>query len=344
MKILVIDTSCDESCAAILDTESWKLLADVVYSHTAKMEAFGGVVPEVASREHLKALPRAVAEALQTAGLDKHSIDHVAVTHRPGLIGALLVGVTYAKAFAYALEIPFSVHDHVYCHVLSPCLASLDGGSAPAFPWIALVVSGGHTELFHVQDVGKIKWLGGTADDAAGEAFDKIGKLLGLPYPAGPQIDRWVRASATQEDRTRFEFPRSKPDRFGFSFSGLKTSVLQKCQSSLKLERSRSSFADLPESVRLALAASAQEAILDPLIDRAQFAARELQTPQIVVTGGVACNSRLRERLPKAYFPSPKHCSDNAAMVAMLAALEHRAGCLTPAPWTTTPNAYASFA
>jgi N6-L-threonylcarbamoyladenine synthase len=334
MKILAIDTSCDESCAAILDTESWTLLADVVHSHSERMEAFGGVVPEVASREHLKALPLAVSEALEKAGMTVAQVDHIAVTHRPGLIGALLVGLTYAKALAYALQKPFSIHDHLQAHLFSPCLASLEGGTAPAFPWLALVVSGGHTELYLAESVTEVRWLGGTLDDAAGEAFDKIGKLLGLAYPAGPRIDRWVREEATEADRIRFVFPRSKPDRTSFSFSGLKTSVANQIN---KLRTQ--SYAD-----RLALAASAQEAIIDPLVDRLKDCQRTLGIKQLVVTGGVACNSRLRQRLPSAFFPPPKHCSDNAAMVALLAALLHRAGKLEIAPWNATPLAHAELA
>ncbi len=334
MKILAIDTSCDESCAAILDTESWSLLADVVYSHSERMEAWGGVVPEVASREHLKALPLAVTDALKHAGLRADEIDHIAVTHRPGLIGALLVGVTYAKSLAFALQKPYSIHDHLQAHLFSPLLATLEGEKVPAFPWIALVVSGGHTELFLAESVTEVRWLGGTLDDAAGEAFDKIGKLLGLPYPAGPRIDRWVREQATEADRIRFAFPRSKPERYHFSFSGLKTSVANQIA---KLRTP--SDAD-----RLALAASAQEAIIDPLVDRLKFSQQSLGVHQMVVTGGVACNSRLRQRLSGAFFPPPKHCSDNAAMVALLAALLHKEGKLEVAPWTATPLAHAELA
>ncbi len=334
MKILAIDTSCDESCAAIVDTDAWKLCADVVLSHTQSMEAYGGIVPEVASREHLKALPLAVREALARAGLALNEIDHIAVTHRPGLIGALLVGVTYAKSLAFALKKPFSIHDHLQAHLFSPCLISLEGGEPPKFPWLALVVSGGHTELFHAESPARYRWLGGTLDDAAGEAFDKIGKLLQLPYPAGPRIDKWVRESATPEDRARFAFPRSKPDDFQFSFSGLKTSVANQIR---KLE-------PLSDADRLALAASAQEAIIDALVDRVESSQRALGVGQIVVAGGVACNSRLREKLPGAYFPPPRHCSDNAAMVGLLAALLEKEGRLENAPWTATPIAHAELA
>ncbi len=333
MNLLAIDTSCDESCAAIVDTKEWRLRADVVLSHSERMEAWGGIVPEIASREHLKALPVAVKQALETAGLQLSDIDHIAVTHRPGLIGALLVGVTYAKCLAYALKIPFSAHDHLQGHLFSPGIASFEGGSIPAFPWIALVVSGGHTELFLARSVSDYKWLGGTLDDAAGEAFDKVGKLLGLPYPAGPRIDKWVREKASAADRTRFVLPRSKPDTHHFSFSGLKTSVLNQL----------TKIPNPSDADKLAMAASAQEAILDPIVDRLRDCQKRYGVQQLVVTGGVACNSRLREKLPEAYFPSPKHCSDNAAMIAFVAASLEREGKLKASPWNTTPIAHADI-
>src|SRR5438105_1576158 len=165
MKILAIDTSCDESCAAIVDSARWKLLADVVHSHVARMKDFGGVVPEIASREHLKGLPLAVSEALSQSGLALEEIDWFSMTNRPGLIGALLVGVSYTKALAYSLGRPFSVMSHIEAHLFSPLLATLENREAPPFPWVALVVSGGHTELFLVEDLFRYRWLGGTLDD-----------------------------------------------------------------------------------------------------------------------------------------------------------------------------------
>ncbi len=333
MRILAIDTSCDESCAAIVDTDTWTLRSDIVLSHVSHMKAYGGIVPEVASREHLKALPIAVDQALDTASVQLSEIDHIAVTHRPGLIGALLVGLTYGKSLAYALGIPFSTIDHIHSHLFSPLLATLEGKQVPAFPWIALVVSGGHTELFHVKSATDFQWLGGTLDDAAGEAFDKIGKLLGLEYPAGPAIDKWVRAEAADSDRTHFDFPRSHPSANDFSYSGLKTSVLN------QLAKIKSPT----DAARLTLAASAQEAIVDPLVDRLRSCQKQFDVAQIVVAGGVACNSRLREKLPDAYFPIPKHCSDNAAMVGLRAALLHRAGQLPIAPLNASPSAFSEL-
>ncbi len=326
MKILAVDTSCDESCAAILNTTTWKLESDVIHSHVGAMKRYGGVVPEIASREHLKALPLAVSEALERASLRLNDIDWVAVTNRPGLIGALLVGVSFTKALAYALGRPFSVLNHIEAHLFSPLLALTAGTEPPPFPWIALVVSGGHTELFFVKDKLDYRWLGGTLDDAAGEAFDKIGKLLGMNYPAGPAIDRIVRERGMEADRTAFRFPRSKTPENQFSFSGLKTAVSLQIQK-MALEKEEEKFAIL---------ASAQEAILDPLVEKARLAQKSLGANQIVVTGGVACNSRLRAKMPEAYYPPPRHCSDNAAMVALLAALYHQAGKLEMAPLDTS--------
>ena len=329
MKILAIDTSCDESCAAIIDVDRWVLLSDVVHSHVDRMTKFGGVVPEIASREHLKGLPLVVQEAVASANLTLDDIDWFTVTNRPGLIGALLVGVSFTKALAFALNKPFTALNHVEAHLYSPLLATFEGSHPPPFPWIALVVSGGHSELFLVRDFLSYEWLGGTLDDAAGEAFDKVGKLLQLPYPAGPRIDRWVKESATAADRVKFAFPRAKTDGFHFSFSGLKTAVSNQI-------RKLGAFSELSENDKLAVAASAQEAILDPLVEKLQRAQTRNGVAQSVITGGVACNSRLREKLPGTYFPTPRHCTDNAAMVALLAGLRAKRGELEADPWSTT--------
>lgn len=333
MRVLAIDTSCDESCASVLDVKEWKLLSDVVYSHVEPMKAYGGVVPEIACREHLKGLPLAVHEALEKSGTAREQIDWVTVSNRPGLIGALMVGVSFAKAFAYGLNKPFSVLNHIEAHLFSPLLASTEGQEVPSFPWIALVVSGGHTELFLVKDKLDYEWLGGTLDDAAGEAFDKIGKLLKLPYPAGPQIDKWVRESAADEDRKKFAFPRAKTKDYQFSFSGLKTSVANQINK----------LGDLDDDTRLAVAASAQEAIVDSLVKQLVLAKKNFGVNQIVVTGGVACNSRLRAKLPGALFPKPRHCTDNAAMVALLSGLYLQDDKLKPSSWDTTATPYIDF-
>ena len=329
MKILALDTSCDESCAAVLDTDRWCLAADIVSSHAARMKMWGGVVPEVASREHLKALPLVIDAALQEARMTMEELNWIAVTNRPGLIGALLVGVSYAKALAFAGGISFTAIDHVEAHLFSPLLATFEGRETPPFPWVALIVSGGHTELFHVEGVGRFRWLGGTLDDAAGEAFDKAGKLLGLAYPAGPLLDSWVRDQGSPSDRAAFKFPRAKVAGLDFSFSGLKTAVR------LAVEGK----SPLTETSKLSIAASAQEAIVDALVEKTRLAHAQFPGTSLVVTGGVACNFRLREKLPEAHFPAPKHCTDNAAMVALLAGLLHREGKLTASPFSTSAMA-----
>jgi N6-L-threonylcarbamoyladenine synthase len=271
---------------------------------------------------------------MSRAQLSWADIDHLAVTNRPGLIGALLVGVSYTKALAFALGKPFSVLNHLEGHLYSAGLAETEGKSAPPFPWITLVVSGGHTELFRVESEKEYRWLGGTLDDAAGEAFDKVGKLLGMDYPAGPLIDRWVRENASDSDRRHFAFPRAKTEGYHFSFSGLKTAVHQQL----------SKLKDPTPQQKLALVASAQEAILDPLVEKISKARHELGVSQVVVTGGVACNSRLRQKLPEAYFPSPRHCTDNAAMIAWLACLQERNQTLQPAAWETSADPSVEFA
>lgn len=332
MIILAVDTSCDDSCVSIVDAKRWVLLSETVVSHTAPMKKFGGIVPEIASREHLKALPLAVESSLEKANLKLSDIDWFAVTHRPGLIGALLVGVSYIKALSFSLGKPFSAFNHIEGHLFSPLLCTFENEKAPAFPWIALVVSGGHTELFHVKGVMDFEWLGGTLDDAAGEAFDKVGKLLGLSYPAGPLIDKEVREKASPEDRT-LPFPRAKVEGARFSFSGLKTAV------ALKAQRT-----DLTQSgEKLRILASAQEAIIDTLIEKVRWAASQYPNSQIVVTGGVACNSRLREKLSEAYFPKKHHCTDNASMIALLAGLYYQKQKLNPAPLTTTAYSTGEF-
>ncbi|MBI4402917.1 MAG: tRNA (adenosine(37)-N6)-threonylcarbamoyltransferase complex transferase subunit TsaD [Deltaproteobacteria bacterium] len=333
MKILAVDTSCDDSCVAMMDSSQWQLNADVVLSHVNQMSSFGGVVPEIASREHLKGLPMALDEALTKACCSLTDIDWFAVTQGPGLVGSLLVGVSYVKALAFALQKPFSILNHVEAHLFSPLLATLEGKEAPQFPWIALVASGGHTELFVVRDLLTYEWLGGTVDDAAGEAFDKVGKLLGLGYPAGPAIDRWVKSMACEQHHNRFAFPRAKMDGYDFSFSGLKTAVMLQTKK----------LGTASEDDKLAIATCAQDAIVDALCENVWKAQEELGIKQSVVCGGVACNERLRAKLPGAFFPAARHCTDNAAMIALLAGLYERCGRLQSAPWNSTAKPSLSY-
>ncbi len=323
MKILALESSCDESCAAILDTASGKLLANIVHSHVEATQKFGGIVPEVVSREHIKALPLAYLQALEKAKMTAREIDWIVVTSRPGLIGSLLVGVSFAKGLAYALKKPYSTLDHIEAHLYSALLEK-----APPFPWIALVVSGGHTELFLVKSETEFEWLGGTLDDAAGEAFDKIGKLLGMGYPAGPAIDKIVKNTKFEEGEP-LSFPVARTEGYHFSFSGLKTSVSQYMK--------KKGIVNIPSVAR-----ATQEAILDALITKIELAQKNFGVSQVVVSGGVACNHRLRERLPQAFFPSPRYCSDNASMVALLGWLKWKNGKLAEAPWNEAPSPASS--
>lgn len=323
MLILALDTTCDETCAAVMDADTLQLRSDVVHSQVAFMQKYGGVVPEIASRQHLYSLPLVVDEALRRAGITFRDLGHIVVTNRPGLMGAILAGVSYAKSLAWTLGIPFSTLDHVECHLFSPLLG--DGRRVPPYPWIALVVSGGHTEIFHVDKIADVQWLGGTLDDAAGEAFDKVGKLLGLGYPAGPEMDRLTREKIATVDpdlyRNAIRFPRASTPAFHFSYSGLKTAVREK-------------LARQENSDPIQIAACAQEAILEPLVTEVRRALAAYPGAHAVVTGGVACNSRLRELLPEAFFPAPKHCSDNAAMVAVRAADLYRQGRLVESSYS----------
>lgn len=312
MKILGLETSCDETAAAVLDASdvaAVQVLADVVHSQTGVHAPYGGVVPELASRDHLARLLPVVDEALRRAGLARGDIDLVAATAGPGLVGALLVGVQAAKAFAWALGRPFVGVNHLEGHAL----AILLGERRPTFPYLALVASGGHTALYDVPAPGEMNAIGHTLDDAAGEAFDKVGKLLGLDYPAGATIDRLAKTG----DPKRHEFPRALRMRtsFDFSFSGVKTSVLTHLQ-----------LHGVPTGQDLAdLCASFQEAVCDSLVTKTLRAAKAKGRAQVVIGGGVAANSRLRSMLVErgadegveVFLPATKLCTDNGAMIAL---------------------------
>ncbi len=306
--ILAIESSCDETAAAVLQ-DGEHLLSSIVASQIAVHREFGGIVPELASRHHMEAIEPVVREALQEAGMTMVDINGVAVTRGPGLVGSLIVGFSFAKALSAALDIPFTGVDHVYAHLYAVFLE----GSKPQFPYIGLVVSGGHTSLYVVEDFHHARVLGQTRDDAAGEAFDKVAKILGLEYPGGPVISRLA-------DRGRpgaFSFPRSRlrETPLDFSFSGLKTAVLTQVR---KLETA----GRLPmEDV----CASFQEAVVDVLVEKTMAAARMEGISTVVLSGGVAANRRLRDAMKKAgdaegirvLCPSMELCTDNAAMVAL---------------------------
>jgi N6-L-threonylcarbamoyladenine synthase len=338
MLVLGIETSCDETAAAVVEGGArWRIRSNVVASQVEIHREWGGVVPELASRQHLRDICGVVERALADAGAAWRDIDAVAVTQGPGLIGSLLVGVAYAKAAAWALEKPLVAVHHLAGHIES---IWLEHGPIP-LPAVILVVSGGHTSLYLVANEGEYQLLGRTRDDAAGEAYDKVAKLLGLGYPGGPIIDRlaaggsdvairWPGTRLTNPDRNAPE----RDGRFDFSFSGLKTAVLRHVrqrQADLGAER-------LPEAEIADLAASFQRRVVETLVDRAFAAARWHGARSIGIAGGVSANSRLRrDALAKAerseipvYIPSLALSTDNAAMIAAAGLRQLAAGRLAP--------------
>ena len=307
--VLGIETSCDETAVAVLDGEG-HILSNVLDSQVDMHAPFGGVVPELASRRHMERLETLTKEALERASLSLAEITGIAVTNCPGLVGALIVGVNFAKALAYARNIPYVTVNHLEGHLASAWLANPE----MATPAMVLVASGGHTHLAWVPHRGEYQFIGWTLDDAAGEAFDKGAKMLDLPYPGGPAID----ALATNANRHAVSFPRPQlhSGDLTFSFSGLKTSLLYFLKNSKKSEDTRLPVADI--------AASYQEAIVDVLVGKLCRAARQYGAKAISVVGGVAANSRLRERLEEQAgvnglhltLPPRSLCTDNAAMIA----------------------------
>ncbi|HYZ27952.1 MAG TPA: tRNA (adenosine(37)-N6)-threonylcarbamoyltransferase complex transferase subunit TsaD [Thermoleophilaceae bacterium] len=307
--ILGIETSCDDTCAAVV-THDGQVLSNVVASQGLLHAEYGGVVPEIASRRHLELVDAVLEDALEKAGTGLDAIDRVAVTNGPGLIGALLVGLSAAKGLAAARGLPLTPVDHLLGHVLASTL-----GEAPIEPpFGVLVASGGHTFLAHVDEPRSYRTLGSTLDDAAGEAFDKGARILGLGYPGGPLIQR----AAEGGDPHAFDFPRSFPGDYDFSFSGLKTSLLYKVRD-LGAEAARERLADL--------AASYQEAIVDALATRVRNAIEGERLARFALGGGVAANKPLRERVTSIcdelgvalWIPAFDLCTDNAAMIAAAA-------------------------
>jgi N6-L-threonylcarbamoyladenine synthase len=319
MLTLGIETSCDETAAAVLRDD--KVLSSIVSSQIDIHKKYGGVVPELASREHLKNLTPIIREALASASVSLREIGLVAVTYTPGLIGALLVGVSSAKAIAYALGIPFIGVHHGEGHILAAHIEYPDLG----YPYVALLVSGGHTALYHVRGLGHYRLLGRTRDDAAGEAYDKVAKLLGLEYPGGPVIDKLAR----EGNPDAFRFPRGRVEGYDFSFSGLKTAV----RNHVALFTSHDTGIDARINVH-DVAASFQAAVVDTLVDKTVKAALETGVTKIVVAGGVAANSSLRETMQREaerhgialYLPGMFYCIDNAAMIALAGYLHHLNG------------------
>ncbi|WFF41808.1 tRNA (adenosine(37)-N6)-threonylcarbamoyltransferase complex transferase subunit TsaD [Salinicola endophyticus] len=320
MRVLGIETSCDETGVALYDSEQG-LLADALYSQIALHAEFGGVVPELASRDHTRKLLPLIDQVLADAGLIKGDIDAIAYTAGPGLVGALMVGACTAHGMARALAVPILGVHHMEGHLLAPMLEP----EAPDFPFVALLVSGGHTQLVDVRGLGDYRLLGESVDDAAGEAFDKVAKMLDLPYPGGPQ----VAALAEQGDSSRFRFPRPMTDRPGldFSFSGLKTHTLTALRT---LEQQ----AALDAQARADVARAFEDAVVDTLVIKCRRALEASGRQRLVVAGGVSANRRLRATLDaalakrgaRAYYPRGRFCTDNGAMIAYAGAQRLLAG------------------
>jgi N6-L-threonylcarbamoyladenine synthase len=320
LKILGIETSCDETGVAVYD-EQRGLLSHCLYSQIPVHAKYGGVVPELASRDHVRKLMPLVADALEQAGLDGRSLDGVAYTAGPGLIGALLVGGTVATGLAFSWGLPAVPVHHMEAHLLAPMLAA----EKPAFPFVALLVSGGHTMLVDVEALGSYRVLGQTLDDAAGEAFDKTAKLLGLAYPGGPALA----ALAEHGKSGVFDLPRPMLKRPGmdFSFSGLKTAVMLKV-------RAAEAAGEMDESDRANLAKCFEDAVVDTLVAKSLRALDATGYERLVVAGGVGANKALRHALTatldsrggRVYYPELEFCTDNGAMVAYAGLLRLKAG------------------
>jgi N6-L-threonylcarbamoyladenine synthase len=313
MKILGIDTSCDDTSAAVIADDS-AVISNIIHSQLKLHNPYGGVVPELASREHIRNIVPVVDKALSKAELTIKDIDAIAITIGPGLIGSLLVGLYYAKSIAYFNRIPLVAINHLEGHILSILLEE----EHPEFPFTALTVSGGHTSLYYVKAPGDYELLGQTLDDAAGEAFDKVAKLLGLGYPGGAIIESKARSGRADA----IFFPRAyiSDESLDFSFSGLKTSV------ALFIDKWEKQGRETPNKIILEdIAASFQEAVFDVLIDKLTMAGKNTRVSSLVLAGGVACNKTLREKLTarsikegfKVYCPRPAFCTDNGAMIAL---------------------------
>jgi N6-L-threonylcarbamoyladenine synthase len=334
MLILGIESSCDETAAAVVENGE-TVLSSVVSSQIGTHGKYGGVVPELASREHLRAIVPVVREALERAATRLEDLAAIAVTVGPGLVGSLLVGLTYAKSLSFASGRPLIAVNHIEGHIHAVILETRHEGGAVEFPALALVVSGGHTHLFEVRDGFGYRLLGKTRDDAAGEAFDKVAKLLGYGYPGGPVIDRL--APYGNPAAVRFTFAKMKGNALDFSFSGLKTAVLRWVEAhpmaaEIEVRRKLRAAAPTVEQwlaatppATLDLLASFQHAVITELLTRAAAAAAAIDARAVIVSGGVACNSGLREAARSAdlpypvYFPSPGLSTDNAAMIAAAA-------------------------
>lgn len=336
IRILGIESSCDETAAAVVENGE-AVRSTVIASQLATHGKYGGVVPELASREHLRAIVPVVRAAMEGAGAEFSDLAAIAVTEGPGLVGSLLVGITYAKSLCFVHDLPLIAVNHIEGHIHAVIMEARQSGNPVPLPALALVVSGGHTHLFEVREGWQYRLLGKTRDDAAGEAFDKVAKLLGFGYPGGPVIDRL--APYGDPRAVRFTLARMKGNPLDFSFSGLKTAVLRwteqhhlREETEARRQLLRSNPNPRPEEwlaatpkPTLDLLASFQQTVITELLRRASASAEEIEAQSLVVSGGVACNSGLRRAAEEAklpypvYFPTPGLSTDNAAMIAAAA-------------------------
>lgn len=329
--ILGIETSCDETSAAVI--RDGKLLSNIISSQLVHKE-YGGIVPELASRAHQKYIIPIVHEALEKASVHKEDLSAIAVAVGPGLMGSLLVGVNFGKALAYGLGIPFIAVNHMEAHIYSNFIED----PTPGFPFMNLTVSGGHTQLVLVKDEFDYHIVGETKDDAAGEAFDKVGKMLNLDYPGGPQIDRWAKKG--DPDAIKFPPPYATTDDFDFSFSGIKTSVLY------YLRDNKLRDAVIPDKIISDICAGFQEAVVDVLVKKTIRAAQQWKCAHIAVAGGVSANSRLRTKMNSAaiehgftlFIPHLEYCTDNGAMIAEVGYRKFERQKFSPMNITATAN------
>ena len=325
MKLLGIETSCDETAVAVIE-DGTHIHSNVVASQADLHARYGGIVPEVASRQHLLTFVPLVRQALEDAGVELHRLDGIGVTHGPGLAGSLLIGVNAAKGLALSQELPFIGINHLEGHIYAAWLEGNDPEHAPGFPLICLITSGGHTDLILMEGHGRYTLVGRTRDDAAGEAFDKAARVLGLGFPGGPAIQRVSAASRGEEER--FPRPRIK-DSLDFSFSGLKTAVVRRAE--------QKGLYPLPEGAELdsqqvsEIAAAFQEAAVDSMVERTVEAARRYKVRGVLLGGGVAANTLLREQMRErspveVIAPGPELCTDNGAMIGASAFFHLRSG------------------
>jgi N6-L-threonylcarbamoyladenine synthase len=327
MKVLGIETSCDETAAAVVE-DGYKLLSNAVASSMDLHVQYGGVVPEIAARSHIEAITPAIEQALEEASCSWDDIDAIAVTYGAGLGGSLLIGVLAARTLAITFQKPLYAINHVEAHVYANFLTSTSllgyqmRSEQPEFPILAIIVSGGHSQLVMFRDHFDYTLLGQTQDDAIGEAFDKVAKMLGLPYPGGPSVSK----AAVQGDPNKYKFPKAKMGKYDFSFSGPKTAVLRQAQAEIG-ERYDFPSIKLPERLSDAqkadIAASFQRTAIETIVDKAKLAYEEYQPKSVVIAGGVAANQELRSQLAETIpspiqFPDLKLCTDNGAMTATL--------------------------